>query len=176
MLRSEMFFDTSEIASRLREIVELVKCGMTGPAGVVDRYYLESREMSMIFSYALKKEVDEQRQPRSYVEVPLQEKLADLEGIVSMTGALAEILTVAIERDDGSERIAVSVNGKERTFDTQEAPCFAKEILRRKISPLTETNGRRTVRCPMCASVVEPKEGLLWGLWCPTCNVRLVLD
>jgi hypothetical protein len=156
--------------SKVEQVLEGYKEDQREAAGLLDRFHLESLELLPILEHVSGVGAEERGTVRSHVSIPDQEKVRAMERLLMLMRDLPDTVNVVIQ--DHTDRIEIVINGEVRDHERQEAPRFAKDILRRRISV---KEGSKTLTCPMCASVIEPQKGELWGLWCPTCNIRLVM-
>jgi hypothetical protein len=164
-----------------------------GASVLVERLHIEAAELYPILKQAIHmipsgaaSHIEEHKRPLpeaaiQSVGVPLEEKVAFLRKFLSFLSALPETVTMIIV-DNGEEiELRAQMEGgdqlveKSARFPRSEAPFFARDILRRR-RPMGSSSADGSVQCPMCFSVVKPHKGKMWGLWCPTCGVRLVLE
>ena len=165
-----MELDIGTMTSKVEQVLERNKRDGREAAGLLGRFHFESLELLPILVHVSGDEDAERMTIRSHVSIPYQEKVRTLERLLMLMKALPDTVNIVIE--DQADRIRVVINGDGRDHVRKEAPRLAMDILRRRISV---KDGAETLTCPMCASVIEPQKGDLWGLWCPTCNVRLVI-
>lgn len=164
-----------------------------GAALLVDRLHIEAAELYPILKLAIHmipsgaaSHIDEHKRSLPEGALPSvgvspEEKVAFLRKFLSFLSALPETVTmIIVDHGDEIELRAQMEGGdqlveKSARYPRPEAPFFARDILRRR-RPTAGPSSDGSVQCPMCYSVVRPLKGKMWGLWCPTCGVRLVLE
>jgi len=189
----EMYFDVADLISRMARALEIYSRKDPGATGLIERVHLEAVEVYPMLRQAfhmmptgsmpcLKERMDELPNGAiPSVGVPLEEKERFLRHMLAFMSGLPATMHLSVNAfPDGIEvSLALDTDGPQvsvsRKFPLSEAPWFARDIVRRRIVS-TEAPGTAIVKCPRCYSGVMPQKGKLWGWWCPTCGVRLVLE
>ena len=189
----EMPFEMGELVSRIARALEILDRKAPGAKGLVERVHLEATELYPILRTAFHMlPSGPHAAPREKMEalpegaipsvgVILEEKVRFLRHMLAFMSALPDLLKVSIEAYPDGIEVTVAQEGGEgpghvsKRFGPLEAPWFAKDFLRRRIV-VSGPPGTVVVRCPRCYSGVLPQKGKLWGWWCPTCGVRLVIE
>jgi hypothetical protein len=188
-----MSFMPPGLVSLVARALEIHDRNEHGASVIVERLHVEAAELYPIMKQAIHmipsgaaSHIDEHKRPLPEgtipsVGVPLEEKVAFLRKFLSFLSALPETVTmIIVDQGDEIELRAQMEGGdqlveKSARFPRSEAPFFARDILRRR-RPVAGSNADGSIQCPMCYSVVKPHKGKMWGQWCPTCGVRLVLE
>ena len=188
-----MSFMPPGLVSLVARALEIHDRNAQGSVVLIERVYLEAAEMYPIIKKAIHmipsgaaSHIDEHKRPLpegpiQSVGVPLEEKVAFLRKFLSFLSALPETVTMIIVDDGEQIELRAQMEGGDQMVEKiakmprSEAPFFARDILRRRL-PTAGPSTDGSVRCPMCFSVVRPHKGKMWGWWCPTCGVRLVVD
>lgn len=187
-----MSFMPPGLVSLVARALEIHDRNAQGSSVIIERLHVEAAELYPILKHALHmipsgaaSHIEEHKRPLPQgalpsVGVPFEEKVAFLRKFLSFLSALPETVTmIIVDHGDDLELRAQMEGGdqlveKSARFPRSEAPFFARDLLRRRRPAGPDPDG--PVQCPMCFSVVRPHKGKMWGLWCPTCGVRLVLE
>ena len=188
-----MSFAVAGLVSIIARAIEIYDRKAPGSAGLIERVHLEAVEMYPVLRHAIhvipsgaashlkEHEVPIPTETIPSVGVPLEEKVRFLRKLLAFMSALPDTVTV-IALDHGDEIEArVQMEGGEQLVETKahykrsDAPFYIRDAFRRR-QPIVCTPGESPARCPRCCSVVVAHKGKLWGWWCPTCGVRLVLE
>jgi hypothetical protein len=189
----ELSFDVGDLMSRIERALDIYLRKVPGAVGLLERTHLEAVEIYPMLRQALhmmptgpkavlKERIEELPNGAiPSVGVPLDEKEKFLRRMLAFMSGLPATVQLSVNAfPDGIEvSMAVDMEGTmasvSRRFPLSEAPWFARDIVRRRIVT-TEAPGTAVVKCPRCYSGVMPQKGKLWGWWCQTCGVRLVLE
>ena len=188
-----MSFMPPGLVSLVARTLEIHDRMAPGSSVLIEHLHIEAAELYPILKQAIHmipsgvaSHIDEHKRPlpegaiRS-VGVPLEEKVAFLRKFLSFLSALPETVTMIIVDDGEQIELRAQMEGGDQMVEKSakmllsEAPFFARNILRRR-RPTAGSNADGSIQCPMCFSVVKPHKGKMWGQWCPTCGVRLVLE
>jgi hypothetical protein len=188
-----MNFDVGDLISRMARALEIYSRKELGATSLIERVHLEAVDIYPMLRQAfhmmptgsmpcLKERMDELPNGAiPSVGVSLDEKERFLRHMLAFMSGLPATVQLSVNAfPDGIEvSLAVATDGPpvsvSKRFLLSDAPWFARDIVRRRIVS-TEAPGSAIVKCPRCYSGVMPQKGKLWGWWCPTCGVRLVLE
>lgn len=145
---------------------------LRGPTGVIRKAFRESLELWPLLAHIAGKGAGAVG-GTNVTSVPLDEMVASLEALMEVVEGMPREATLTVDLQGGDVIVAFSADGEvtEKRYARDEAPWPLRAIIRRMIS----RTGDGAVTCPFCASVVDPRDGVLWGQWCPTCDVMLVV-
>lgn len=189
----ELYFDVADLISRMARALEIYSRKDPGAASLLERVHLEAVDIYPMLRHAfhmmptgdkpcLKERMEELPNGAiPSVGVSLEEKEMFLRHMLAFMSGLPATVQLSVNAfPDGIEvALALATDGPpasvSKRFLLSDAPWFARDIVRRWIVS-TEAPGTTIVKCPRCYSGVMPQKGKLWGWWCPTCGVRLVLE
>jgi hypothetical protein len=188
-----MTFEIGELVSRIARALEILDRNTPGAPVLVEHVHREAVEIYPVLRTAfhmlptgpgacLKERIEKLPDGAiPSVGVPLDEKEKFLRHIVAFMSGLPAVVRLSITGDPNGVEVSVALEGGEmptsvsRRFGMYEVPWFARDIVRRRVVT-SGPPGTAIVKCPHCFSGVIPQKGKLWGWWCPTCGVRLVLE
>jgi hypothetical protein len=170
--------DGPGLSLRVQRALDLFK---EGSRGLLDRVFLESIELIPIVCYVSNHFRDStlaispiQEEP-NYIAIILDRKVEVLEWLLGVLSTIPDGISVVMSAAEENMILELTTQGSvlwKWTFVRDEAPWFMRDNLRRTIH---RVEGDEALTCPYCKSVISPRVGKLWGLWCPTCDVRLVV-
>jgi hypothetical protein len=188
-----MSFMPPGLVSLVARALEIHDRKAPGASVLIERLHVEAAELYPILKQAIHmipsgaaSHIDEHKRPLpegaiQSVGVPIEEKVAFLRKFLAFLSALPETVTLIFVDEGEQLELRAQMEGGDQLVEKSvrmprsEAPFFVRDILRRKLSTAgSNTDG--SIQCPMCFSVVRPHKGKMWGSWCPTCGVRLVLE
>jgi hypothetical protein len=189
----EMSFDVADLISRIARALEIYSRKDPGAANLIERVHLEAVEIYPMLRHSfhmmptglkavLKERIEELPNGAiPSVGVPLDEKEQFLRHMLAFMSGLPATIQLSVNAFPDGIEVSLAVDADDpqvsvsRKFPLSEAPWFARDVVRRRIIS-SEHPGTAIVKCLRCYSGVMPQKGKLWGWWCPTCGVRLVLE